>query len=501
MKSYKVLLFTSVVVAMLAVLCAIFPKDGIRIGSFTLRFPSLLKVMVKEAPIDIEALMMQHERDGQLLSMRDSVDYYRHFLDSSDIRFDLPAGDPTYFDTLFARMERASSEGRTLRVLHYGDSQIEMDRMSAQLRAFMQELFGGGGPGMLPIRPVVGSRSVSQYASGSLSHQSSFLVDSLTHSANGNYGPMAHCWYLSGSANGGVNASKDAKVSDRFKHFSTVTLLFNNRPGPVSATLSSKETSYSETLTSADEGVHALRWTLPQSVGSLQFSLQGNADIYGILIDDGPGVAVDNIALRGCSGQQFSMINADQLTQAYAQMDVGLIILQFGGNSVPYLQPGKSLHTYCASLSKQIALLRKACPSAQLLFVGPSDMSTTVNGEIRSYSSMSVIVDSLRQMALRNGVAYWSIYDAMGGFNTMRAWVDKGWANTDYIHFSPKGVDIMGDRFVEAFRRMYSFYKMRSRIRASQFDSIWHGHYQFDSIQYLHDSLQRKLHQTVNSDQ
>ncbi len=493
MKSHKVLLFTAAVVAMLAMLCAFFPSDGIRIGSLTLRFPSLLKVLVKEEPIDLEALMRQNERDGELLSMRDSVDYYRHFLDSSDVRFNLPDSDPTYFDTLFARMERAQREGRTLRVLHYGDSQIEMDRMTAQLRQFMQEIFGGGGPGLLPIRPVVGSRSVSQYASGSLSHQSSFLVDSLTHSANGNYGPMAHCWYLSGSAGGGVNASKDTKVCDRFKRFSTITLLINNRPGPVAATVSSKELSYSETLTADDQGVHALRWSLPQSVGTLQFTLQGNADIYGIMVDDGPGVAVDNIALRGCSGQQFSMINADQLGQAYSQMDVGLIILQFGGNSVPYLQPGKSLQTYCASLSKQIALLRKACPQAQLLFVGPSDMSTSVNGDISSYPAMPIIVDSLRRMALRNGVAYWSIYDAMGGFNTMRAWVEKGWANTDYIHFSPKGVDIMGERFVEAFRRMYSFYQMRSRINAAQFDSIWHGRYHFDSIQYLHDSVQRKL--------
>lgn len=504
MKSIKVLLFTAITIALLALLSIFYPAEGITVGNITLRFPSLMKILVKEEPIDIEALLQQEEQGRQLLSMRDSVDYYRAYLDSSDLRFSLPNNDPTYFDDLFEQLEKAKGEGRTVRILHYGDSQIEMDRMTPQLRAYMQQTFGGGGPGLLCIRPVVGSQTITQYCSGSLSHQSSFILDEETHSANGNYGPMAHCWSLSGGANGGVNASKDGKVDDRCKQFSTITLLFNNRNGVMNATISSKEIDFREAQSYAESGVHTLRWTLPQSVSSIHYSLQGQGDIYGIMVDDGPGVAVDNIAMRGCSGQQFSLINADQLEAAYAEMDVALIILQFGGNSVPYLRPGKSLNSYCNSLTQQIKHLRKVCPTAKFLFVGPSDMSTTIDGEIRSYPSMPIIVDSLREWALRNDIAYWSIYDAMGGYNTMKAWVDNGLANTDYIHFSTKGVKIMGDRFVEAFRRMYAFYQLRRRIPSTQFDSIWNKRYHFDSILLMQDSLQRTLAQEqekkVNND-
>lgn len=493
MKSYKVFLFLVAVFILLAGLCIVFPREGITIGKVTLRFPSIHQVLVREPEVDIDELLRQEEVNRQLLGFRDSVEYYRQRFQSEANAFQTPNGDPTYFDTLFTLLAKALEEQRTRRILHYGDSQIEMDRMTIQLREYMQRTFGGGGPGLLPIKPSAGSRSVNYYASGNLSHQSSFIIDDATQTAHGNYGPMAHCWHLAGSATSGVTASASAKTPQSFKHFTHITLLFNNRPGPLSATLKAPAANYSDQQSSSTSGVQAFHWQLDTAVAAINLQLQGDADIYGIMVDNGPGVAVDNIALRGCSGQQFTMIDAAQLSESYALMDVALIILQFGGNSVPYLRPGSSLHTYCESLSRQIARLREACPGVTLLFIGPSDMSTTVDGQIQSYPSMPIIVDSLRNMALRNNVAYWSIYDAMGGFNSMRTWVDNGLANTDYIHFSTKGVDIMGQQLADAFACMYEFYKLRQRITTSQFDSIWNNKYQFDSIQMAHDSINRQI--------
>jgi hypothetical protein len=49
----------------------------------------------------------------------------------------------------------------------------------------------------------------------------------------------------------------------------------------------------------------------------------------------------------------------------------------------------------------------------------------------------------------------------MGGANSMSAWVDQGLGSGDYIHFSQRGADIMGDRLANAFDNMYRLYKMR----------------------------------------
>ncbi|MBQ9638203.1 MAG: hypothetical protein IJV22_01430 [Bacteroidales bacterium] len=467
MSPKQVLRFFVIIIIALAALCLLYPSEGITVAGHTFRFSTLHHALVKETGPSEEELL-QEEQARELQGFRDSVEYYLHSMDSSNTRFWLPRGDYRFFDVLFARLDAAQADSQIVRILHYGDSQIEMDRMTAQLRAKLMEVWGGGGPGLLPIRQTIPSTTVNQSSTGDLRMQSSYGSPETMPRAAGNYGPMTRCHHLVGTTQVSIRASKHAKTDDRAKSFSTITLLYNNRPGPLSATLQTTGQSHNESAS----GVHAMRWQTDSAVHALSLTLNGDADIYGIMVDDGPGVAVDNIAMRGCSGQQFCMINADQLQAAYSHMNVGLIIMQFGGNSVPYLRSNKSIEVYAASMGKQIDRLHQCCPDAKILFVGPSDMSTMVAGELRSYPYLKTVVSALRDTALSHGAAFWSIYDAMGGDGTMVAWARNGLAVSDYIHFSQRGVEVMGNRFADALLRMYEFYTFRRRIPQQYLDSI-----------------------------
>ena len=190
MKSYKTLLFIALVVALLGTLCAYFPKGGIAVGSLQLHFPTLTKILNPQKQLDIEAfLARQDSLDAVLQTQTDSLANYRERLDSSDIRFWFPNDDDSFFDAFFADLEGARRTGRVIRVVHYGDSQIEMDRMTNRLRAYMQGVFGGGGPGLVPFATLIPSLSVSTYGTGDLVRQSPF-GDSTVVRAAGNYGPM-----------------------------------------------------------------------------------------------------------------------------------------------------------------------------------------------------------------------------------------------------------------------------------------------------------------------
>ncbi len=476
MKARHTLLFMVAVIALLGLLCVVFPKDGITIGDKHLHFASLEKILTPKQELNLDSLMaVRAEAETQLNSLKDSIVYYEHHIDSSDLRFWFPGDDPAFFDEFFQKAEQARENHIVVRVLHYGDSQIEMDRISSRLRSYMQRHFGGGGPGMVPIQTIIPSYAISQYAQGNLSLQTCF-GDSLGLRANGNYGPMVQCFRLVGDASADFKASQHAATEERVKHFSTIKLLFNNRPGPLTATLTDRKHNIRLPQEEASqEGVEMFCWELDSCTESLRLSLHGSADIYGVMLDDGPGVSVDNIPMRGCSGQQFSMINKQQLEAAYNRIDVGLIIMQFGGNSVPYLHPGKSLETYCKSMGKQIDRLHEVCPGARILFVGPSDMSTSVSGALQTYPAMESIISSLRDTVLSHGAAYWSIYHAMGGHNSMLAWVSKGWAGSDYIHFSSKGADLMGDLMADAFDRIYTYYRLRRQYlsKQQQYDSTY----------------------------
>ena len=468
MKSYKTLLFIALVLAILGGICYVYPKEGLSVGGVDLHFPTLTKILNPQRQLDVEAyLARQDSLEAVMQTKQDSLEHYRRQIDSSDIRFWFPGGDDTFFDDLFAQLEQTQQTGRTIRIIHYGDSQIEMDRMTNRLRAYMQNRFGGGGPGLVPFATLIPSLSVSTYGTGALVRQSPF-GDTLVVRANGNYGPMVQDFRVAGSASSTITAGSHRSIDDRLRQFSQFKMIFNNRPGPLTVHFKDRKGLFVSDTSVEAEGVHAISWHLDTATTSVGISVTGNADIYGIMVDNGPGVAVDNIPMRGCSGHQFTQINRDQLAAAYAQMDVGLIILQFGGNSVPYLRSKKSIDAYCEKMGHQIDRLHQCCPNARILFIGPSDMSTREDGELQTYPFLPEVVASLQHMANAHGAAFWSIYHAMGGEGSMAAWVDQGLGGADYIHFSQRGVDIMGDRLSKAFDNMYQMYKMREEVQDVQ---------------------------------
>jgi lysophospholipase L1-like esterase len=58
--------------------------------------------------------------------------------------------------------------------------------------------------------------------------------------------------------------------------------------------------------------------------------------------------------------------------------------------------------------------------------------------------------EQLRDIAARNGWAFWDFYAAMGGKGSIRHFVKEGLAERDCIHFSRDGGALMGRRIAQA---------------------------------------------------
>ena len=445
MKSSHILRFMAIVVAVLALMAVLVPEDEMYVFGVKMRYPTIESIF--KSGIQHKNIASGSSVTPEMAQLRDSIDYYRSLINEGDTRFWLPSED--YLDPFWKQAETAAEDGRTLRVLHYGDSQIEMDHITSRLRSYMQQTFGGGGPGMLPVSVITPIPNVHLGTSGDLIHLASF-GDSNAIRSKGNYGPMMQSFRMEGVVALSLKTSTNKNVDDLVKRFNHVTLLLNNHGGSVSAV--------ANVTNKADhKGISALSWHL-DSTDRFKVRVNGNADLYGLLVDCGSGVAVDNIPMRGCSGQQFTLVNKDKLTAAYDKMDVGLIILQFGGNSVPYFKTTESIETYCQSIGKQIDHLHQCCPEARIVFVGPSDMGRRSGGKFHTYEMLPPLIDSLISTVTAHDAAYWSIYHAMGGENSMADWVDQG-----YIHFSQRGANLMGDRMADAFANSYTLYNMRRR--------------------------------------
>lgn len=460
MKSWKIVLFIFSVIAVLGVLCAFFPAGGLNVGPVNLRMCSLESVLTgTEDAVDVEE---PEESPEELLARRleelraDEEAGFLAFMRSNPARFHFPDGDVTVWDDFFESLDSAAT--KHMRIVHYGDSQLEEDRITNIYRAKLQERFGGGGVGMVSLMQTAYTLTTRQTRSSSLPRSMAF-GSTRDFSVNGKYGPMAQACRLAGAFNVSFYPASKLSADNPSQYFTRVTLLTDTLRKPIALSCGEK-TAEVDTVPSA---LRRYRLELPDSTNKASFRLSGTADVYGILLDGQTGVSVDNVAMRGCSGTIFTNVNADQLKDFYQGENVKLIVLQFGGNAMPYLRVGKSAAEFGAKIERQIRYVREQAPDAAILFIGPSDMSTNLNGAMQTYPSLPGVVDTLRNCANRAGAAYWDLYRVMGGKNSMKTWVSTGLAGPDYIHFSHKGAAKVGNLLYESLVFYYDYYKWRQR--------------------------------------
>jgi len=284
---------------------------------------------------------------------------------------------------------------------------------------------------------------------------------------------MAKSFRIAGDNKFYVSASSNKSNPKQLSQFSHIRLLFNNLTPVLQATLTDRTNKKNYASMHEELGFNVLSWRFEEPISSFLISIQGKADIYGVCVDGDYGVAVDNIPMRGAGGTQFTRMNDSLLALVYQSIDVGMIILQYGGNAVPSLSNTKSVDSYVNRLIEQIHFLKKVYPYAPIIFVGPSDMATSVNGKYMTYRMLPYLVESLKTEIPVAGAAFWNMYEVMGGENSMIAWVRKGWAGSDYVHFTPKGAHSIGEVLVETISDMYDFYQLRKNTDSLYFEEVW----------------------------
>ncbi len=475
MKPYKIVIFILFVFSLLAAICAVFPQDGVQIGTKTFKFPSLNEVFAveQESTIDINAnvelLKAQTDVSGKN-SILDSLSFYRNYVRNNVARIYFPKDNYKYYDTLFAVFERAKTENKTVHILHYGDSQIEMDRITSLFRHELQQKFGGQGVGMLPAIQTIPTFTVRQTYSGALSRYVVYGDTSQPRASHKRYGLLANLGQVCGQANVSVSAYNTERTYRNTQNFSRVVLLLGNNGNNFSATCMGKQRS----IASAYKGVSRLEWTSDKPINKTTVSLNGTAEIYALSVEGTSGVCVTNVPMRGCSGTIFTRMDSSTLANAYQTMNVKLIILQYGGNMMPQINSQKAIDAYMERLAKQIKFIQHCNPQAKILFIGPSDMSKRINGKMQTYPYLPDMNEALKKTALANGAAYWDMFHVMGGENSMVSWVkhSPAWAGGDYVHFTEKGANEIAQILANSFLTHYEFYRLRKTCPKDMIDKF-----------------------------
>ena len=417
-----------IIIALLGVVCLVVPNDGFSIGKYTLRWPTLAEAL--ELQLTVDSLQLTVDSGQRIVDTTNTITKKPQpvipivNIANTDTR--------TYLSAFYAALDSASS--KPVRVVHYGDSQIEEDRITNVLRERWQKQYGGGGVGLLPLHQTIPTRTIRQWLSINGVVQTAqkgpkrYLVyglRSMRLADSDDYGVMGQVAVLdstlvAGSEDIVMNIEPIDKKRKPHNYFNRVRVL----------------TSLPDSLL-----------VLPDSTTHYQLHLQGKKNVYGVSLETPTGVIVDNIPMRGCSGNIFTKIDSTQLSDFYRETNTRLIILQFGGNMIPQTENPSTISGYVRStLRQQIRYIRACAPQASILFIGPSDMSTNIDGQMTTYPMVPYMDKLLKKMAAEEQIAYWSMYDAMGGKDSMVRWVENGLAGSDYVHFTRSGANNIGKK-------------------------------------------------------
>ena len=95
-----------------------------------------------------------------------------------------------------------------------------------------------------------------------------------------------------------------------------------------------------------------------------------------------------------------------------------------------------------------------------IIVIGVADMSQKQKDDFHTYSSLESVRDALRNAAFKADCAFWDMYSAMGGENSMPSWVfaNPPLASADFIHFNERGARVLAEMFYNAFMYDYNTY-------------------------------------------
>lgn len=492
MKPFHILLFLLCVFVALGGIAFIFPETGIEVAGQKINFPTLAAYFNTKKPEkkDISKIIALADAEDQLTevhTLKDSASKTHAKVDSAakkEIQY-LEVNDPSIklitslqykdssrnaLDNFFESLAAVQSQEKGIRILHYGDSQIEGDRITDYLRQKLQGNFGGHGPGLIAAMPVAQSVGIRQSWSDNWDRYTNFAaIDKRV--PHKNFGIAAgFCRF----------AAFNDTVNDKKAWLKIKT---NNSAGPSVANYSKVKMFYAaprkkvavefyengvlkRTDSLATKGnFNVAQFNLSQAPGSFELKFEGkeSPDIYGLSLENEGGVMIDNFGLRGSSGTFFNQMNLAHLKLFYDYLNTKMIILQFGGNALPYIKDERMCESFGSYMRAQINSIRKILPGVSILVIGPSDMSIKQGENYVTYPLLETLRDAIRSAAFQTNCAFFDMYDCMGGKNSMLSWVDQGIAATDYIHFSPAGARKIAVLLYSAIMNDYNLFIQRKK--------------------------------------
>lgn len=183
---------------------------------------------------------------------------------------------------------------------------------------------------------------------------------------------------------------------------------------------------------------------------------QHSTRIYGILLEnDSAGILYNMIGVNGAEYKHYTLSKYFEAQLTYLHSD--LLIVSMGTNEGFNKAFNKDL--FYKNIDTLITALKLNNPTTAIIITTPGDsFRKTKKGKVKN-PDMKLAEETVINYCLNNNLAYWNLYEIMGGYGSMAKWFTAKLAAADRVHFSGKGYKLQATLFNNALMKGFENYK------------------------------------------
>ncbi|MBC7524201.1 MAG: hypothetical protein H7239_07165 [Flavobacterium sp.] len=427
MNNNKKVITLILVVAIIQFTLSLFSKNFIEY------FPSFKNVNLVTDILEKEKIIQKKKLHKTILPpilIGDSLvynDFDAYLKKGTLIDFEADSTNPALKNFTDKLIRLANHKKVKIRIAWFGDSQIEGDLITQDVRELLQNYFGQQkGVGYVPITCVSADfRNTAKVITTGAIFDSNFKKQG----ANSNL-------FLSGYS----VLSPDLTVffkDNVAKSKSQITQkwLLYGKGDSISINRNEVTKKYN-----ADKEFNRILID-SSTLNKINFQVSSkNTPLYGISSEPETGIILDNFSFRGITGVELKKLNNSMLSEMNEKGYYDLVIMQYGVNLM--FKPNDTNYDYYYRAMKPIIKkLKTNFSKSEFLLVGASDRAFNYDGQWKTAVGIDSLIAIQAKLSYNNNIAFYNLYKSMGGYGTTVKWADSTLqlANKDYIHFNHRG--------------------------------------------------------------
>lgn len=458
MKQGKVLVFTTIVVAG-CLLLQFLPTYTISEDVETTKLDLLsdIRKSVPVTPVDTIAEIVDSCSTAFILKN----EYLRDYSTSNDSA-SLKRGMSLFYKKLFM----ADSLDRPVRIAYFGDSFIEGDILTEDLRALLQDKFGGSGVGYVYVDYKISNHRNSVHSEASSWTSYCIINKKKDYDLLGVDG----MYFRARGTTAYVHLTGIPEMADKHQDKGNMSAIYY-RPDKgirLKAEIDGKEVTVKDSVIGHSVAMKRIHGTMKDVKWIVNSLPSAPAVVYGTTMETDHGICLDNFGIRSSTGLEIVNQNDSIFKDFLKERQYDLIIFGYGLNIVSK-KSGVNYSPYINILEQGVRKFARYAPEAAIMLVSVGDMARRTGRGLESCVSSEEYASQQRLMAHRLGCCFWDLRKTMlslGGIIEMASQKPIQ-AEKDYQHITFEGGKVLAKRLyndiVDGYNQYDNYIKNEKR--------------------------------------